>query len=64
MPHILNEHRLKAKKMAQQISERKARRNRLIEVLDENGVSRAVLVKKSTSTEWMEEKARELGVQA
>ena len=49
-------------KINQDIKTHNRRRNELMELLADNGVSRKVL-RKSTSTVWLEEKARDLGLE-
>ena len=49
-------------KINQDIKTHNKRRNELMELLADNGVSRKVL-RKSTSTVWLEEKARDLGLE-
>lgn len=63
MSHIITERRLKAQRLAEQISQQRARRNKLVEILGDNGVSKSILSKRATSTEWMEEKARDMGLE-
>ena len=63
MPHLPTERKAKAEQLAEQIRARNAHKNRLIEALINAGCSPMALARKNTSTDFLEEKARELGVE-